>query len=51
MPEHSDYNVELIRDMVKNGMINMAKQTFATYAPKVAKTALTVKQLIDKYRK
>ncbi len=53
MPESPDFNIDIIKDLVKNGLINMAKQTFKANVPKAVNAAvkLTAKELIKKYKK
>ena len=53
MPESEDYNLGIIKQMVKDGLINMAKQTYKSYVPKavVNATKLSAKDLLKKYRK
>jgi len=51
MVEHPDYNIDIINDMVKNGMINMAKQIYDSGVVGNKKTAegLSARELMKKY--
>ena len=50
--EMLDHNLNIIKEMVKNGLINMANQTYKNHVVNTNKkdTKLTAKELISKYK-
>ena len=53
MPESTNFNMDIVTDLVKNGLINMAKQTMssAIAAGSVSKASTSAKSLLRKYSK
>ena len=53
MPESTNFNMDIVTDLVKNGLINMAKQTMssAIAAGSVSNASTSAKSLLRKYSK
>ena len=59
MPESTEYNLDMVKNMVKKGLIDMAKQIYSSNMPKqindiiqdIDGKNLSAKELIKKYSK